>query len=74
MSTIKGKISQVIGPVIDVSFDKGVSLPNILDALVVEKEDGTKVILEVQRFHLRGLANVNGINYLNEKYNNQINE
>lgn len=33
-----------------------------------------KVILEVQRFHLRGLANANGINYLNEKYNIQINE
>lgn len=33
-----------------------------------------EVILEVQRFHLRGLANMNGINYLNEKYNIQINE
>lgn len=33
-----------------------------------------EVILEVQRFHLRGLANANGINYLNEKYNIQINE
>ena len=48
MSAIKGKVSQVIGPVIDVSFDKGVTLPNILDALVVTKEDGTNVILEVQ--------------------------
>jgi F-type H+/Na+-transporting ATPase subunit beta len=48
MSAIKGKIAQVIGPVVDVSFDKGVSLPNIFDALVVYKQDGTKVILEVQ--------------------------
>jgi F-type H+-transporting ATPase subunit beta len=48
MSAIKGKIAQVIGPVVDVSFEKGVSLPNIFDALVVYKQDGTKVILEVQ--------------------------
>jgi F-type H+-transporting ATPase subunit beta len=48
MSAIKGKIAQVIGPVVDVSFEKGVSLPNIFDALVVYKADGTKVILEVQ--------------------------
>jgi len=48
MSNIKGKISQVIGPVIDVSFEKGVELPNIFDALVVTKNNGTKVVLEVQ--------------------------
>ena len=48
MSNIKGNISQVIGPVIDVSFEKGVELPNIYDALEVRKADGTKVVLEVQ--------------------------
>lgn len=48
MSNIKGKVSQVIGPVVDVSFDKGVALPNIYDALEVVKADGSKVILEVQ--------------------------
>ncbi|MBC9812536.1 F0F1 ATP synthase subunit beta [Crocinitomicaceae bacterium CZZ-1] len=48
MSAIKGKIAQVIGPVVDVSFDKGVELPKIYDALEVRKHDGTKVILEVQ--------------------------
>ena len=48
MSNIKGKISQVIGPVIDVSFEKGVELPNIFDALVVTKSNGTKVVLEVK--------------------------
>ena len=47
MSNIKGKISQVIGPVIDVSFEKGVELPSIFDALEVRKEDGTRVVLEV---------------------------
>ena len=48
MSNIKGKISQVIGPVIDVSFEKGVELPSIFDALIVTKSNGTKVVLEVQ--------------------------
>ncbi|MBN4072661.1 F0F1 ATP synthase subunit beta [Crocinitomix catalasitica] len=48
MSEVKGKISQVIGPVIDVSFDKNVGLPKILDALEVKKEDGSVVVLEVQ--------------------------
>ncbi len=48
MSEIKGKVSQVIGPVVDVRFEKNVTLPNIYDALVVYKADGTKVILEVQ--------------------------
>jgi F-type H+-transporting ATPase subunit beta len=49
MSDVKGKISQVIGPVVDVSFEKGATLPKILDALTVEKTDGTKVVLEVQK-------------------------
>jgi F-type H+-transporting ATPase subunit beta len=48
MSNIKGKISQVIGPVVDVSFEKGTTLPNIYDALQVFKQDGTRVVLEVQ--------------------------
>ena len=48
MANIKGNISQVIGPVVDVSFEKGVELPRIFDALVVNKEDGSRVILEVQ--------------------------
>ncbi len=48
MSDIKGTISQVIGPVVDVSFEKGVALPNIFDALEVRKSDGTRVVLEVQ--------------------------
>ncbi len=46
----KGKISQVIGPVIDVSFtDNSGKLPNILDALVVTRANGQKVVLEVQQ-------------------------
>jgi len=43
-----GKIVQVIGPVVDISFEGG-KLPNILDALEVTKENGQKVVLEVQQ-------------------------
>ena len=44
-----GKITQVIGPVVDVAFDsEGSTLPNILDSLEVTKGDGTKVVLECQ--------------------------
>ena len=45
-----GKISQVIGPVVDVSFEgESASLPAILDALSVVKANGQKVILECQQ-------------------------
>jgi F-type H+-transporting ATPase subunit beta len=45
-----GKITQVIGPVVDVAFDSdGATLPNILDSLEVTKADGTKVVLECQQ-------------------------
>ncbi len=45
-----GKITQVIGPVVDVSFDaESAKLPNILDALEVTKENGQKVVLECQQ-------------------------
>ena len=45
-----GKITQVIGPVVDVAFDgEGMKLPNILDSLIVMKGDGTKVVLETQQ-------------------------
>jgi F-type H+-transporting ATPase subunit beta len=45
---IKGRISQVIGPVVDVRFNNGDTLPTIFDALEVIKQDGTRVVLEVQ--------------------------
>jgi len=45
-----GKISQVIGPVVDVNFSaEGSHLPKIYDALKVTKSDGTVVVLEVQQ-------------------------
>ena len=46
----KGKVTQVIGPVVDVSFNaEGAKLPSILDALKVVRPDGATVILEVQQ-------------------------
>lgn len=45
-----GKISQVIGPVVDVSFEGEASqIPSILDALSVTKANGQTVILECQQ-------------------------
>ena len=44
-----GKITQVIGPVVDVSFENDSKLPEILDALVIEKSNGQKLVLEVQQ-------------------------
>lgn len=45
-----GRITQVIGPVVDVAFDaESARLPNILDALIVTKDNGVEVILETQQ-------------------------
>jgi F-type H+/Na+-transporting ATPase subunit beta len=43
----KGKITQIIGPVVDVRFDQ--NLPNIYNALTVESENGQKIVLEVNQ-------------------------
>ncbi|TCD48217.1 F0F1 ATP synthase subunit beta [Chlorobium sp. N1] len=44
----EGKISQIIGPVVDVDFPEG-QLPSILDALTITKPDGSKLVLETQQ-------------------------
>jgi len=44
-----GKISQIIGAVVDVSFENEEDLPNIYDALEITKEDGSKIVLECQQ-------------------------
>ena len=45
-----GKITQVIGPVVDITFDgEGSVVPEIYTALSVERHDGTEVILEVEQ-------------------------
>jgi F-type H+/Na+-transporting ATPase subunit beta len=50
MAGNKGKIIQIIGPVVDVRFNaNGGELPNILDALTVTKSTGEVVVLECQQ-------------------------
>ena len=41
-----GEVIQIIGPVVDVRF-KELHLPNLLTALVITREDGTKLTVEV---------------------------
>jgi F-type H+-transporting ATPase subunit beta len=51
MSQVVGKISQIIGPVVDVHFEVATDekLPEIYDALVTKRLDGHEVVLEVQQ-------------------------
>ncbi|HPG09035.1 MAG TPA: F0F1 ATP synthase subunit beta [Saprospiraceae bacterium] len=45
-----GKIKQIIGPVVDVSFEgEGSKLPDILNALIINRPDGAKLVLECQQ-------------------------
>ncbi len=45
-----GTVSQIIGPVVDVSFDiEGSTLPEIMEALAIKKSDASNLILEVQQ-------------------------
>ena len=49
MSQKVGKVSQIIGPVVDVSFDtSNAELPKIYDSLEINKDDGSTLVLEVQ--------------------------
>lgn len=45
----KGRISQIIGAVVDVVFDDDAPLPDIYDALMVVRPDGAEVVLECQQ-------------------------
>ncbi len=50
MSNNTGKVSQIIGPVIDVVFDnKENELPNIYDSLEITRKNGSKLVLECQQ-------------------------
>ena len=49
MPTNVGRISQVIGPVVDVSFPAESALPAINEALTVQRPDGRDLIIEVQQ-------------------------
>jgi F-type H+/Na+-transporting ATPase subunit beta len=43
-----GKVAQIIGPVVDITFPSGTKLPNILDAVAV-KRPGGDLIMECQQ-------------------------
>ncbi len=50
MAKNTGKILQVIGPVVDVSFDQeGSELPNIFDALEIVRENSNNLVIECQQ-------------------------
>ena len=50
MSKNIGKVSQIIGPVVDVIFeDNSSELPHIYDSLEITRENGDKLILECQQ-------------------------
>ncbi|MGY8932227.1 MAG: F0F1 ATP synthase subunit beta [Flavobacteriales bacterium] len=50
MSNNTGKVSQIIGPVVDVVFDDNENgLPNIYDSLVITRGNGSKLVLECQQ-------------------------
>lgn len=48
MANSTGKVAQIIGPVIDVAFESGTEIPKIYDSLEITKEDGSRLVLEVQ--------------------------
>ena len=50
MSKNIGKVSQIIGPVVDVIFENSDSkLPDIYDSLEITRKNGEKLILECQQ-------------------------
>lgn len=49
MARTIGKISQVIGPVIDVTFENTEKLPNIYDALEIVTDQEKKIVCECQQ-------------------------
>ncbi|HPM93101.1 MAG TPA: F0F1 ATP synthase subunit beta, partial [Bacteroidales bacterium] len=48
-NNMTGKIAQIIGPVVDVSFEDEAHLPNIYEALEVTNDKGEVVVLECQQ-------------------------
>src|SRR3954465_5479712 len=44
-----GKIKSIIGAVVDVEFDSDSKLPEILNALELKRDNGDKLVLEVQQ-------------------------
>ncbi len=49
MAKITGKVSQILGAVVDVEFSSDSQLPRIYDSLEIKREDGSILILEVEQ-------------------------
>ncbi len=50
MAKLIGEVIQIIGPVVDVSFERaGDELPDIHEALEIKKDDGSTVVVECQQ-------------------------
>ena len=49
MAKVIGKVAQIMGPVIDVSFSSDGELPKIYDSLEISRTDGSTLVLEVQQ-------------------------
>ena len=48
MANQVGKVSEIIGPVVDVEFTGEEDLPRIYDSLEIKRDDGSLLVLEVQ--------------------------
>jgi F-type H+-transporting ATPase subunit beta len=50
MAQLVGEITQIIGPVIDISFEQtGMAMPSIHDAFEITRDDGDSLIVECQQ-------------------------
>jgi len=49
MAKVTGKVSQILGAVVDVSFSSESELPNIYDSLEITRNDGSILVLEVEQ-------------------------
>lgn len=49
MEQSKGRISQIVGAVVDVYFEEGQRIPFIYEAMEITRENGQKVVLECQQ-------------------------
>ena len=54
MSKNTGRVSQIIGPVVDVTFDNNeMGLPDIYDSLEINRENGEKTNTRMSTTHRR---------------------
>ncbi len=49
MAKVTGKVSQILGAVVDVSFSSESELPKIYDSLEITRENGSILVLEVEQ-------------------------